>query len=94
MMTQNDKIDSLENFVLKTMNEGPSEQNIYGYIARFSKEHPDWRLFLVYDDVNGEKFCGGHYPLNATEIINLTNLFSIFADLKKTFVIDTKAYFL
>lgn len=92
-MTNCNEIESLEKFVISILEEDTSEQEVYGYISRYSEDNPFWSLFLIYDGSDGKKYCGGDYPLNITDIENLVNVFSIFSNQKKKIIVDTKGYF-
>lgn len=81
---------NLEEFVNNTLADAPDKQEVYGYISLFSKENPFWNLFLVYDGSDGEKYCGGHYHLNDTD---MPDVFSIFSNLKKKIIVNTESYY-
>lgn len=83
----------LVEFVNSILEDEIPEQEVYGYISRYSEEYPFWNLFLIYDGSDGEKYCGGHYHLNSIDIEDLVNVFSVFSNLKKKIVVNTEGYF-
>ena len=84
---------TLEEFVNSVLEDDVPERGIYGYISRYSEECPFWNLFIIYDGSDGEKYCGGHYHLNNTDIKDLINVFSMFSNLQKKLIIDTEGYY-
>lgn len=82
----------LVDFVNSVLEDNISEHEVYGYISRYSEEYPFWNLFLIYDGSDGEKYCGGHYHLNSTDIEDFLNIFSMFSNQKKKIVVNTEGF--
>ncbi|MFY0516407.1 hypothetical protein ACOMCU_01060 [Lysinibacillus sp. UGB7] len=83
----------LMEFVDSILKDDTSERDVYGYISRHSEEYPFWNLYLIYDGSDGEKYCGGHYHLNSTDIEDIVSVFSMFSNLKKKIIVNTEGYY-
>lgn len=83
----------LVDFVNSILEDDVHEQEVYGYISRYSENCPFWNLFLIYDGSDGEKYCGGHYHLNGTDIEDFLNIFTMFSNIKKKIIVNTEGYF-
>lgn len=85
--------ESLEKFVVGILKDNPSNQEVYGYISRWSEDDPFWSLFLMRDDSKDGQLCGGYYPLNITDLADLTKVFTLFSSQERKIIVDTKKFF-
>lgn len=90
-MTKNNKVETLEEFIIDNLDVPDKED--YGYIARASEEQPVWCLFLMSEDSDGKKYCSGHYPLHITDMGDLIKVFSWYSKHEKRLIVNTKDYF-
>lgn len=97
-MCENEKSDSLLNFVKSCLSDdeptqGISSDKVFGYIARFDEDNPYWVLFMVCEDSKGHMLFGGEYGLQDRNMSEFLDVLTLFSKQNRRLIIDTQKYF-